>query len=530
MAIQVQCSCGKQLRVADEHVGRRVKCPACGEMQTVSAGGNGTAKKPTSKLAPKKPAEPDKGEVVKFECDECGKAMQARADYAGRTTRCPECKAPVVIPDQADMDDEPEELVEAEDKPKNRIQASKPAPKPAKKSLPADDDVEEDRDDDFEEEEERPRKKKGKKKDKKKGGMPVGLLIGLGVGLLILLLGGGGFTAWWFLRGGGGKAPPDLTWVPADAQGFVTVRVSHVWQSAPVQDIKQAAGGANNPFSNLMEQEIGLSPDEIERVTFVGVDAKTQDGWIIYSTHKPYDRKRIQARARVDGVERKHQNRTYLSGPAGSQAVHFSSDRQVIMAPNETAMKACLDHIAQPRTKGKLEKALAEAVSTPVVVGFQVTPDMVALAGQLNAQAPMQPKGPAGAPKNFESPVQNGMLTLTPSNNSLMLELTVTCTNDAKAQEAKKSLEDGRKQLKPMLFAAGFAMKGDDAQALAAVQQLLDTLTCDQKGSDVKVSCTIPTATITKLMKSSLANKALQMGGNPGAIPQQPGPRGPGKK
>lgn len=48
MAILVQCSCGKRMRVADEHAGRRVKCPACGEMQTVGAGDKGAAKKPAA--------------------------------------------------------------------------------------------------------------------------------------------------------------------------------------------------------------------------------------------------------------------------------------------------------------------------------------------------------------------------------------------------------------------------------------------------------------------------------------------------
>src|SRR5690348_15327537 len=30
MPITLNCPCGKLLRVADEHAGRRVKCPACG--------------------------------------------------------------------------------------------------------------------------------------------------------------------------------------------------------------------------------------------------------------------------------------------------------------------------------------------------------------------------------------------------------------------------------------------------------------------------------------------------------------------
>jgi hypothetical protein len=44
MAIQFDCSCGRKLQAADEHVGRRVKCPACGAEMTVP--GDKTAVQP----------------------------------------------------------------------------------------------------------------------------------------------------------------------------------------------------------------------------------------------------------------------------------------------------------------------------------------------------------------------------------------------------------------------------------------------------------------------------------------------------
>lgn len=34
MPITLTCACGKMLRVADEHAGRRVKCPACNAVAT----------------------------------------------------------------------------------------------------------------------------------------------------------------------------------------------------------------------------------------------------------------------------------------------------------------------------------------------------------------------------------------------------------------------------------------------------------------------------------------------------------------
>jgi hypothetical protein len=37
MPITLNCTCGKILRVADEHAGRRVKCPACNAITTAPA-------------------------------------------------------------------------------------------------------------------------------------------------------------------------------------------------------------------------------------------------------------------------------------------------------------------------------------------------------------------------------------------------------------------------------------------------------------------------------------------------------------
>jgi rRNA maturation protein Nop10 len=36
MPIVIHCQCGRKMRVPDEYSGKRVKCPACGETQTVT--------------------------------------------------------------------------------------------------------------------------------------------------------------------------------------------------------------------------------------------------------------------------------------------------------------------------------------------------------------------------------------------------------------------------------------------------------------------------------------------------------------
>src|SRR5262249_20148630 len=171
----LKCECGKQLKVADEYIGKRVKCPGCQQVHTVKGQDETEADQPTKSEQPQKPG------MVRFNC-ECGKQMQAKAEYAGRTTKCPACGEPVLIPGS---DDEDETAI-----------AEKPVKK-ARKTVPDDDEDDEpqgrgrgrDRDDeeDEDEEDERPRGKKGKKAGKRSM-MPwilvaVGILLLTGVGL-----------------------------------------------------------------------------------------------------------------------------------------------------------------------------------------------------------------------------------------------------------------------------------------------------------------------------------------------------------
>jgi hypothetical protein len=60
MAIQFTCSCGRKFQAADEHAGRRVKCPACGAGATVPADGTPVlpAEEVPSRAGPNQAEEP----------------------------------------------------------------------------------------------------------------------------------------------------------------------------------------------------------------------------------------------------------------------------------------------------------------------------------------------------------------------------------------------------------------------------------------------------------------------------------------
>lgn len=107
-------------------------------------------------------------------CPGCDARLNAPDAAAGRTVKCPKCKAPMRVPEPAEPAEEP--------KPVNSMATGGEEDRPRRKRPAAD-----------EEEDDRPRKK-GKKPAK--SGAPVGLIVGAVAA--VLLLGGGGFAAYWF--------------------------------------------------------------------------------------------------------------------------------------------------------------------------------------------------------------------------------------------------------------------------------------------------------------------------------------------
>ena len=282
---------------SDAQVGKRVKCPSCGETQLVKRPPvNGAAKKTAPVPAGKKPAKPAQAATIRFSCDECDKAMQAKPEHAGKTVRCPGCQASVKVPwpeveDEIEEDfeeiEEEEADEEEEERPRNRIQAEKPKPKAANRPLRRDDDDEVDDMDEDEEEDDRPRKKKKKVKQ----GLGLGLWIGIGVGALLLI--GGGVVAAVFWMGGGSSAG-DLAMIPDDAQFFITVRAGEVWGLPQVQDfVKNLPKDPDGDVAAKAEQTLGVAVSDLERFTYVFKDAKSEKGWWMLTSNKPIDRKKV---------------------------------------------------------------------------------------------------------------------------------------------------------------------------------------------------------------------------------------------
>jgi hypothetical protein len=164
MPITFNCPCGKALRVADEHAGRRVKCPACNAVGTVPA------------------PEPE------FEVVEDEQLAPTPAPAKGR----PVAKPAASRDDDDDDDGRGYGVAKADDDEDDKPRAKK-KPDFRKGSGRTDDDDDEDED--------RPKKKKRKKRppEKQESGRSFeGNVIngGVGIGVLVMII-----AVVWFVVG-----------------------------------------------------------------------------------------------------------------------------------------------------------------------------------------------------------------------------------------------------------------------------------------------------------------------------------------
>jgi hypothetical protein len=501
MPVSFSCSCGKQLRVPDEYAGRRVKCPGCGEATTVPT--NGAAAAPKRAPAPQAPP----AGMIRFAC-ECGKQMQARAEYAGRTTQCPACGAEVVIPGE-----------EAEEREGARIQSDRPSRRAAV-GRGRQDDYEEEleeaprkkrRDDDYDDRaEDEPRKKKRRrdeeeedpyyededrprkgKKKKKAGALPWILAACAAV----LVLGGGAFGAWYFFFSGDNVSEKAL--IPSDAQAFVTVRVADVWKTSQGQKLAglaKAQGGKD--LVQEMEKNTSLKPEDIERATLVvhevPADLKQEPTkvWVVIRTVKKLDRKAILAKLQSPRKVKHEKGKTYHVGkppssasgkmptppalpppPGGGKmppgmmppggmpggapvksdevAVYFAGSKVLVFAP-EAGMKACLDALARKSVTGPLAGTIDQALggNRHFVLGFNLSAQQTAQIKALGAMAGGGMGGP-GAPPNmgggFKDALEiTGGSIILDVGDTIPLEVVLRYPDEAKAKKTRSLIDAGK--------------------------------------------------------------------------------------
>jgi hypothetical protein len=343
MPIIITCACGRQMRAADEHVGRRVKCPGCEALN----------------LVPQPPA-PPKADLIRFPCS-CGKTIQAKAEHAGKLTRCPVCGETSRIPaaTQRSNGSSP-----ANPKIKARPEVPPLVKRPPRKVEEVEEieeaeeaeEVEEAQEAGTEEDVEVVEERRPKKKKKRKVGGSWTLLIVLGSAGLFLLCGGciTSIALYFYLR-----TPDDLKYVPDDAQKMVSLRLADIIAI----DKDQVANKFGPP--GTFEGQMGMEPTEIERIT--EVTSKDGKSWTIILTVSSADQKKITSKMFKDGSkEAKYKDQAIIvqdaKGVSDPSAVCFVSGR-ILLVGQRSAIEKALDNYPRTKTDGVIANGVKFASS-----------------------------------------------------------------------------------------------------------------------------------------------------------------------
>jgi hypothetical protein len=331
------------------------------------------------------------------------------------------------------------------------------------------------------------------------GGRRLPLLL---VGLLLLL--SIGFAAWWFLfrQAGPAQDGDDLALIPANAQGFATVRLAELWKSPAVEKALQKRDKAEEDPAERMDRETGLRPAEVERFTIVGVDASKRLGWVVVRAGEPLDRQKILSRLK-NGSEHVHEGQSYFkgAGPDGDErAIHFVG-RRVLVAGNEAGVKRCLDFTTGPPVKGPLGPVIALAGGTrSAVAGF------VPAGGALDMA-----KG-IGAAKSLEK-VKLMTATLDVTDEA-KLEVTAKLASADEATELARTIDGYQKPLREnalqrnlLSFGLRFYLGKNLAPLAPTLVNLLAKAKVEPNGDEITAKADLSQAGVARLIQVLAAQK-----------------------
>jgi hypothetical protein len=144
----------------------------------------------------------------------------------------------------------------------------------------------------------------------------------------LLLLGGAG-VAWW-LRHRETMSDTlaeidDLSLVPANVQGFGSVRLADLWKTLAMQNAKKKR---EDDLGQMIERETGLKPEQVERVSGITVEVEHRKraivvkiGWTVIRTVAPYDPKVLLSHL-TDRQQVPYQDHDYHVGTAADHRTY----------------------------------------------------------------------------------------------------------------------------------------------------------------------------------------------------------------
>jgi hypothetical protein len=194
----------------------------------------------------------------------------------------------------------------------------------------------------------------------------------LALGAAYLASGGGpGLTADEAPRPGArATLPADLQAVPRDALATVSVRLADLWRSEFGKQLRQQKPKEVAGIAKVMEQNLGVTVDQVERVTLVFDERQEQPSFFV-TTSGPYERAKVIAALGRGASKESRQGRTYYVGK-NNRAAYLIDDRTFLSGPSRQ-IQAYLARPAVPT--GPLQDALVLAAGKHLaVVGVNPLP------------------------------------------------------------------------------------------------------------------------------------------------------------
>jgi hypothetical protein len=436
----------------------------------------GEAAAPEPAFEPETPKDVASSEMLHFSCNHCHKPLQARAEFLGRSTRCPDCQTVVTITRDG---------AGAESKLAYRPSPSVPVAEsdrvPASGSgLPFDRPLD--------------------LRRRPQGGANWPWLLAGGAAILLLA---GGLVAWLLL--GRNNMPPekDLDLVPANAQVVMSIQVGELWRNPTVQEVV----GKLPPLVQAMMRQNGRNeagPGDLERFLIVVENGEQARVWFSVSAHKFFNRQDFLNNGPMmwGGArkpDRKVAGKTYhvfdsdkFNGEPA--AMHFCSDYICALGP-EVGIRSLIEHGTKGDRIGPLADAIAKARSkNHVVLGLNLDPRF---RDDLLAKV-VDPRYAA----LFE--MEALTVTLNVVNGKVELEATGKYPDAAKAAVAKKKLEELKGTLKESVNVLKLFMAPAEKQKLGpALDAAANSLTFTQNGNDIvmRASMIVEADAIAELFK-----------------------------
>jgi hypothetical protein len=131
------------------------------------------------------------------------------------------------------------------------------------------------------------------------------------------------------------KPVVDLTLIPQDASGFVTLKVTGIWEEDSVKNMLKALEKKPDIFKEV-EKFLGLELKQVERVSIMLPAGPNEEPLVILTTLKPFDQEKVRDAMAPNAEKKTIGTRSCYVGKSGSgsggggSGVYFANDRTFV--------------------------------------------------------------------------------------------------------------------------------------------------------------------------------------------------------